>query len=288
MVQAVREVPEAEATGKIKDVYDDIKVTLRIPVVGLQFRALAVNADYLQVAWIALKPNVQTVFFEACADQLRAFAVRSLPAQVVADAPSAPEAARAALDIFHYMNPKLLLTVAALRSAAYGQQPRLLELTRDEKRQIVPGIPPGVLAPATEEPVAAPGSAGDLSREIETTLQVSAVPDQYRALAPWPDYLRDGWEAIQRLMAMREYDSIVRKLRLMAEETVAALPYRMDISPHVLRQSGLSERDLDEVHHALDIFYGLLPGEVVATSLLSAGSAGPDAASRSPYPIQTG
>lgn len=288
MVQAVREVPEAEATGKIKSVYDDIKVTLRIPVVGLPFRALAVNPDYLQVAWIALKPNVQTVFFETCADELRAFAVRSLPAQSVADVPSAPEAARAALDIFHYMNPKLLLAIAALRSAAKGQQPRLAELTRDEKRQIMPGIPAGVRALVSDEPAAGPGSAGDLSRQIETTLQVPAVPDQYRALAPWPDYLRDGWEAVQRLMATCDYEAIVRKLRSMTDETVVALPYRMDISPHVLRQSGLSERDLDEVHRTLDTFYGLLPGEVAATSLLSAGSTGPDAASRSPYPIQAG
>lgn len=285
MVQAVKEVPEAEAEGKIKSIYEDVKRTLRTPVVGLPFRALAVHPDYLQVAWIALKPNVQTVFFEMRSDELRAFAVRSLPK--AASAPDAPAQARTALDLFHYLNPKLLLATAALRSAANGQQPRLAELTRHEKRQVAPGVPAGKSIPALLDPAAASGAVFDLFQDIESALPAPTVPCEYRALAAWPDYLREGWEAAQRLMAMPEYGQILRQLRSMTQETVVALPYRMDINPHVLRQSGLSEQDLDEVHRTLDTFYHLLPGLVAGTALLSRGSEGPEAASRSPCPLPT-
>lgn len=285
MVQAVTEVPEGEAEGKIKSVYDDIKATLRTPIVGLAFRALAVQPDYLEVAWIALKPNVQTVFFEARADELRAFAVRTLTAEGAASAPAIPEPARAALDVFHYVNPKLLLAIAALRSAASGQQPRLAELTRDEKRQVAPGVPEGAHAPNLVDPATASEPVSGFFRQIETALSAPAVPCEYRALAAWPDYLRSGWDAIRGLMATPTYRQVVRELRSMAEETVVALPYRMDINPHVLRQSGLSERDLDDVHHTLRTFYRLLPEQVAGTALLAHGTGEAQTASRSPFPL---
>lgn len=287
MVQAVKEVPEGEAAGKIKSVYEDIKSTLRTPVVPLPFRALAVHPDYLQVAWIALKPNVQTVFFETRADELRAFAVRSLSGAAAESSSGTPAPARAALDVFHYLNPKSLLAVAALRSAANGQQPRLAELTRDEKRQVAPGIPADAHLPDLVDPAEASGPVADLFRQIEAVFPAPAVPGEYQALAAWPDYLREEWEAIQRLMSMPEYGQVMRQLRSMTDETVVALPYRMDTNPHVLRQSGLSERDLDEVHRTLDTYYYLLPGLVAGTALLSARSDGPEAASRSPYPLAT-
>lgn len=283
MAQAVAEVPEAEAEGKIKGVYADIKDTLRTPIVDPMFRALAVYPDYLQVAWTGLKPNAQTVFFETRADQLRAFAARSLSSSV--SALPAPEAARPALAVFHYLNPKLLLAVAALRSAANGQQPRLSELSRDEKRQVTPGIPNDAQAPVLAGPASASGTVADVFSQIEGLLPAPIVPGEYRALAQWPDYLDQAWKSVQGLMATPEYARLALQLRRMAEETVVALPYRMDINPHVLRQSGLSEQDLDGVHRILRNFYQLLPGSVIGIALLAAGSLGQDDAQRSPYPF---
>ena len=45
----------------------------------------------------------------------------------------------------------------------------------------------------------------------------------------------------------------------MTEEAILGLPYRMDLAPHVLRHSGLSEFQIDAVRRVLDQFYtGLL------------------------------
>src|SRR5689334_18481013 len=99
---ATSEVPEAEAEGKIKAIYDDIKDTLRVPTVSPVFRVLATEPDYLQLAWSALKPNVQTAFFEARADDLRRMAVDAASAwggpPAAGDAPGAADAIR----VFHY------------------------------------------------------------------------------------------------------------------------------------------------------------------------------------------
>lgn len=276
MVQAVAEIPEAEATGKIKGVYDDIKSTLRTPIVASLFRALAVYPDYLQVAWLGLKPNVQTVFFEARADQLRAFAAQSLP---VLSAPSAPAPALQSLDVFHYLDPKLLLAAAALKTASTGQQPRLTELPRDEKRQIAPGVPKDVQPPALTA-----SAPADLFGQIESRFALSTVPDEYQALAQWPDYLQGAWEAVLKLMAAPEYARLERQLRRMAEETILALPYRIDIGPHILRQSGLSESDLDGVQQTLNRYYRALPGLVAGSALLATGAHGKEDAQRSPFP----
>mgnify|MGYP005605374063 FL=1 len=50
-----RTVSEAEATGKVKAVYDDIKATKKIDVVPNFWKALSVNPEHLEVVWQKLK-----------------------------------------------------------------------------------------------------------------------------------------------------------------------------------------------------------------------------------------
>ncbi len=48
---SVQVVAEIEATGKVKDVYEDIQKTLGIDFVPNMYRALAGNPDYLEMTW---------------------------------------------------------------------------------------------------------------------------------------------------------------------------------------------------------------------------------------------
>ena len=50
-----RTVSEAEATGKVKAVYDDIKATKKIDVVPNFWKALSVNPEHLEAVWQKLK-----------------------------------------------------------------------------------------------------------------------------------------------------------------------------------------------------------------------------------------
>ena len=47
----LRPVSEKEATGKVKEVFDDIKATKEIDFVPRFWQALAVNPDHLEATW---------------------------------------------------------------------------------------------------------------------------------------------------------------------------------------------------------------------------------------------
>ena len=48
---SVKLVPEEEATGKVKLLYDEIKAQLGIDFVPNLYRAMASNPDYLEANW---------------------------------------------------------------------------------------------------------------------------------------------------------------------------------------------------------------------------------------------
>ena len=52
---SVRLVPEDEATGKVKDLFDEIKSGLGIDFVPNLYRAMASNPDYLEANWRRVK-----------------------------------------------------------------------------------------------------------------------------------------------------------------------------------------------------------------------------------------
>jgi serine/threonine protein phosphatase PrpC len=272
-VAAPAEIPEESAQGPIKQIYADIKDSLRAPSVDLLFRTLATHPDYLQLAWGELKPNTRIAFFERTADEFRRAAVEAMSGLGQAPQPEAEEA-EAALRMFHYVNPRLLLAVAALRASTSGQYPRLEELPAEDKRQTRSGVPEQAVLPVPVNPSTASEQVSAIFEDIRSTLGLTIVNDDYRVLANWPDYLERAWGALKPVTQLPEYDRIRRDLRVMAEEAVLVLPFRMETNPYVMRLCGLSEDDIDAVRGILDQFYELLPGLVLNIAFLTAGAIG--------------
>ncbi len=54
-IATVRPIPEDEATGKVAEVYDDIKATKQIDFIPNFWRTLATNPDHLELVWTQLK-----------------------------------------------------------------------------------------------------------------------------------------------------------------------------------------------------------------------------------------
>ncbi len=52
---SIRMVPEEEAAGKVKEVYDDIKQTLGISFVPNLYRVMAGKSAYLEANWQKVK-----------------------------------------------------------------------------------------------------------------------------------------------------------------------------------------------------------------------------------------
>lgn len=279
-------VLEDNETPVIKRVYGDITSALRVPIVDLVFRVLATYPDYLQLAWRQIQPNVQTVYFERRADTIRAAAVEGVTAIAGSAPPALPDPAIAdVLRVFHYVNPKLLIALTAIRAGTNGQYPKLEELPRDDKRQIPTGMPEGMPAITLVDPAIAPDEVRAVFDDIRATLGTDVLNSEYRALAQWPGYLVDSWQALKPVIATPEYRGLVRGLRLMAEESILVLPFRVELTPHTLRLCGLSETDIDAVRATVDRFYRLLPGLIANIAFLSAGALGKEEALRSPYPV---
>jgi alkylhydroperoxidase family enzyme len=53
-------IDEAEATGKTKSIYQDIRTTLDIDFVPNMYRAMAVKPDFLEANWNRVKALMQT------------------------------------------------------------------------------------------------------------------------------------------------------------------------------------------------------------------------------------
>ena len=48
---SIRMIEEADASGKVKEIYEDIKKTLGIDFVPNMYRAMANNPSYLEISW---------------------------------------------------------------------------------------------------------------------------------------------------------------------------------------------------------------------------------------------
>jgi alkylhydroperoxidase/carboxymuconolactone decarboxylase family protein YurZ len=70
-----RTVSEDEATGKVKEVYEDIKATRGIDSVPIFWKALSVNPDHLQVTWQKLKTVMKPGKLDLLTKEIIALAV---------------------------------------------------------------------------------------------------------------------------------------------------------------------------------------------------------------------
>jgi alkylhydroperoxidase family enzyme len=52
---AIRMVPEEEATGTVRDIYDNIKSTFGIDFVPNMYKLMALNPSYLEANWNKVK-----------------------------------------------------------------------------------------------------------------------------------------------------------------------------------------------------------------------------------------
>ena len=188
-------IPEADATGEIAALYEDIRQTLGVPLVNLIWRNLAMIPGALDWAWTTLKPVYEDGGIQAEARALRMGL--ALP-EVAALNPSAlSEAGLSAadlttietiLDSYERSNPLNLVAIGALLVLLQGRS--------DEA------------AAAPAEPVTEPPVSGDLPSLLSFDDMTAETADLARAvnalgargrthimvsmprhLAHWPAYL---------------------------------------------------------------------------------------------------
>jgi hypothetical protein len=280
------EVLEELAEGDLKGIFENIKKTFRVPFVSQVFGVLATQPDYLRVAWRQLHTNAQTIYFENQADDIRRFAVEAMSEIGELRTPATDEGIAQVLGVFHYLNPKLLLAVSALRSSMLGQVPRVAELPAAEKRQVAAGIAPGMPAIEIVDPETSDDRLRRIFDDIKASSPAGVVSTEYRALAKWPDFLEGAWTAVKPRMSTAEYRRAIRQLRWMADEAVLGFPFRVDATPHTLRLAGLTEQQIDTVRTMLDQFYIAVSQSVANVAVFATGIEGRRGALENRYPLE--
>jgi hypothetical protein len=283
-----QQVAEHEAEGDIARIYHEIKQSLRVTGINLNFRTWAGYSKFFPAMWAAVRPNVETRAFENAADRLRAEAVHAADALGRLEAASRVQLGesqmyqlRAALHLYHYINPKLLILTSAVRLALEGT-PFDHENAAQARTELIERGEPVRMYPM--EMVADPLNDARLRQlfdAIQQTLGLSTINSDYRTLALWPDYLAAAWEGLQEIIKGQAYGRASAELRERASTLARSLPYPIPLSRAHVAELG---EDVDELLGVTTAFERLLPALILNIALLELDWQPMEVLSRSPFP----
>jgi hypothetical protein len=283
-------VDETQADRQTIEIYELVTRKVRIGRVPLLFKALAAEKA-LVPCWTALRPAIRVRAFEEAADDLRARAARAavdlgcplIETQLEWAGYDVDEIdqIRGQVDIFHYVDAKLLMAVTVLAEALSGGVGGLPRGPRGEQR--VPRGVPQDMDPIELVPEDANGALGKVFRSIRVHLGLGLVPDDFRALGRWPKYLELAWADARKRDEERAARAAVKEIARSAEEAAAQLPVRVEIAQATLRDAGA---DPVRVRSLVQRFQRALPGLVLDLALFKVQLDGAESARESPFPIR--
>lgn len=283
-------VAEHEASDEIDQVYHHIRQTLRVTGVNLIFRNWARHSGMLPVIWNAVQPNSQTLAFEKAADQLRAAAARAVDslgrlgaADEVALGESQAYQVRGALQLYHYINPKLLLLVAMVRLALDGRPHALQAPAETAAQRIGPGYPRRMYAMEMVDAQPDDKRLQTIFADIQETLSLQSINSDYRTLALWPDYLAAAWAKLKPIVQRDDYDHAAASLRELARTLAAALPFPVALTRDQFEEAGAH---FDQAVESAASFERLLPGLILNVAFCLQDWCSSEELACSPFPAQ--
>lgn len=247
-------------TAPSTDLREEIRRALRSPFLPAAIDRLASVEGYLDVVWPRVQSSVETAGFLGSALYMTDMALDAVE-QVYEPVMSRGALVEAGLaegdldslgeviDVFHYVQPQVLLVVAALAEAmgrpevgGYGK-PDPRPLSEREERHLATAIPE-----ASEDTPPLP--------EVREALGLASTPGLYRAVAAWPGYLGVAWEELQHLAAYPDFRRRGRGLYYYARSGARFLAEPLRADPDALREAGLDDATIEAARAALD---GSLP-----------------------------
>lgn len=279
-------VPEYKAEGELERVYHEIRQTLRVTGVNLNFRTWAHFGKFLPAMWDAFRPNAETRAFENAADEVRRRAVRladQLPRLNAVGSLQLGESRswqiQRALDLYHYINPKLLVLTSAVAASLRGEQPAG-ESGRPDK--IAGGPPPGMYAMEMVDENPQEKQVRRLFNDIKKTLSLSSINSDYRTLALWPDYLQASWRQLKPVCQSGPFHQAAEELR--KESRKHHLPYDLHLSRAIVEELGEAA---DQILETTQKFEQLLPALILNIALLQFDWKQAPDLEQSPYPAES-
>ena len=278
-------VLEGAADDATRVIFWEIQQALGIPELRVYYPALAVYPHFLQLHWNTVRPLVQSGEFFACADRLRADAytrahnylrIPDLCARL--QEPQLGATARqeltAAMDLFHYLNPLLLLLFCAQMQALEGP-------VGEAKAPLMPNSHPVYAeSPVLVHEQDASAPVRRRYEEIRRVLELPYVNSEYEAMARFPVLLDVYWDLLKRLLQSPVYQESQYGIRESAWSLVRELPGPIELSIEQLLDAGMKQENIGPVVRILDLFVrnlsGLLINVAIAKIALEGGNLAAD------------
>ena len=216
------EIADADATGRTREIYDDFKASIGLPMVNLVYRHMATTPGCLEWAWALLRPHFVGGAFARGAEALIAGLelgerwpmTRDDLRDAGVDA-AAEDTITRTLDAYNRANPMNLIALATLS--------RDLENRASEGDELPPET--GPLPPRLTSALPPMANVSALPKQTQDVLGILAtqagvggtavVPTLYRHLTEWPGYLDIAVSAAALLV---DNGSLDREASVLQEE----------------------------------------------------------------------
>ncbi len=231
-----KQVSEREAHGDVERVLYEMRQALRVTGLDVTVRTWAGFERFLVGLWEAMGPNAETRAFESAADEVRAQAVDAAERLgplgawgAVSLGESQRYQLRGALELYHYLDPKMLVFTSAVK-LALQDSPVGTPQPAGSAERIERGAPARMMAMewVSERPDDARLRA--LFKDILATVGPPSLPGEFRGLALWPEYLEAAWERLKPRMKGEEWAHACDALLATSRRLARGLPYEVALS----------------------------------------------------------
>lgn len=289
----IEEIPEDSATGRISEIYEDIRAVMRTTHVSYFFRALAVHEAYLEAAWAALRPNASISYFERVADGVRMRAVPPMPE----DVPDLEEELEdegytgdqigsidGLFDLYNDESPKTLILAAALKGALNGLKIGGIKPGFDQDLEAQSTGPPASMpVPVLLKSPPSGNGASVVDGDIRREMGLAGLPDIWRALKAYPECLEREWAFVQGEKRKKGFDITVGLVQGAAAAAAQEFPHAVNVSRASLLDTGCAESELAVIDKKIGHFIHLIPVTNVAIVLMKAALVGEGRVRRKPF-----
>ena len=278
-------VRESETTDeRAREAFRDVRSALRIPVATLLFQAWAVYPKFLDVTWRRLRPSVLSDDFARLAGRLEQSVREGALAWAIADHAAALRARslgeaeiarmRELVELFTNVNPKLAILAAAVATALDGKAIGGVGTKgpHRERERAQPQEFRGVRVVLIEERDAPPRVRA-IYDDMKSTLGLSFIETEYRAMASYPDWLEVWWRDCRPVCESDGYRTLGAELARAAASAATMLPHRLLLSESLLESCELEGEQLTGLQRTTAMFAQTLPGLMVNVEIARRGLA---------------
>ena len=230
------EVPESDATGLIRELYDDIKVTMNIGMINLVYRRMASVDGVLEWFWHAVRPVLVSGEIDRALSSLTA----DLDWRVV------PEVSASSLSSLNLGDREMEDLIRVVEDYNRGNSLNLLLLTAFAERLKSGGPIAEVTNTPKKHPLVEPLglppilAMSDMSQETASLVRALSapisplhqplIPSLFRHLARWPEFLAFVSPYLTHMINSGEVSRMSNVLQDCAEDWAPDIGRKIEIS----------------------------------------------------------